>query len=95
MRITEAQARLLKEGVREYLPQASVYLFGSRADDAKRGGDIDVLVIGERPLEPVESGRVKAKFYERFGEQKMDIVSFAEGEHTAFRDLIESEAVPL
>ena len=50
-----------------------VLLFGSRVDDSKKGGDIDLYVITDNP-----SYEKKTKFWielqERLGEQKIDII---------------------
>jgi uncharacterized protein len=95
MRIGKKEAALLKNAVQNILPDAGVYLFGSRVDDSKKGGDIDVLVIASRPLTELEKSRVKSEFYARFGEQKIDIVSLGRDEKSAFRDVVELTAVPL
>ena len=95
MRIAELQASALKESVRAILPHARVYLFGSRADDTKRGGDIDVLVVGDRQLDLLERVRIKRAFYNRFGEQKIDIVSFAHEDRDPFREIAEAKAILL
>lgn len=51
MRLTEEQRRLIRDTVASALgPQARVRLFGSRLDDARRGGDIDLLVEVPAPL---------------------------------------------
>lgn len=45
MRITEETRAIITATVRKYIPQAEkIILFGSRTDDTKRGGDIDLLV---------------------------------------------------
>lgn len=45
MRLTPEQQEIIRQATREaYGPQARVWLFGSRVDDAKRGGDIDLLI---------------------------------------------------
>lgn len=45
MRLTESQQMIIKSAVARIVSADSrVWLFGSRADDARRGGDIDLLV---------------------------------------------------
>ena len=52
MRLTEDQRRVIKQLAREAVGEdARVLLFGSRTDDTRRGGDIDLLVESPRPLE--------------------------------------------
>ena len=50
MRITQEQARLIREEVRGNLgADARIWLFGSRVDDTRRGGDLDLYIeIGGR-----------------------------------------------
>jgi predicted nucleotidyltransferase len=54
---------------------AKVYLFGSRANDKKRGGDID-LYIETRLKKNIVQRKIKmlGKLHEILGEQKIDIV---------------------
>lgn len=45
MRLTPKEAEIIRSAARQVLGAgARVYLFGSRADDAERGGDIDLYV---------------------------------------------------
>ena len=48
-----------------------VYLFGSRTDDIKRGGDIDLLVRKKGILECV---RMMAKLKLALGDRKIDVI---------------------
>lgn len=49
MRLTEAQCKLIKFTVADVIGEESrVWLFGSRVDDTKRGGDIDLLIETEQ-----------------------------------------------
>lgn len=95
MRISRNEATLLKDEIRAHVPDADVYLFGSRADDASRGGDIDVLVTGSRKLTLGEESDVRMAFCNKFGEQKIDIVSYLRDEDSPFRRVAEEHAVLL
>lgn len=50
MRLDEQQTRIIKSVVaREFEPDAGIWLFGSRADDTRRGGDVDLYVETRYP----------------------------------------------
>lgn len=52
MRLTDEQRATILRVVAEIAgPQARTRLFGSRVDDSKRGGDIDLLVELDTPVE--------------------------------------------
>ncbi|MDX8385230.1 MAG: nucleotidyltransferase domain-containing protein [Gallionella sp.] len=45
MRLTENERLLIKSIISKiFEPDASIWLFGSRLDDSKRGGDVDLYV---------------------------------------------------
>ena len=45
MRLTDAQSQTIIQSVQRHLSQASrIWLFGSRLDDTKKGGDLDLFV---------------------------------------------------
>ena len=54
-------------------PKAAIYLFGSRVDDSKKGGDIDLLVLSGL-LGFSDKRRIKVRLYELMGEQKIDLI---------------------
>lgn len=43
MRVKTEHIKFLKRSIKKYLPDAAIYLIGSRADDGLKGGDIDIL----------------------------------------------------
>ncbi len=53
-----------------------VYLFGSRTDDSKRGGDIDLLIRTDESEKKGVLARVRliAKLKQLLGDQKIDVV---------------------
>ena len=77
MRIGREYITFLKHRIQARLPGADVRLFGSRADDNKRGGDIDILVVGDTRLSLLERVSLKAEFHRAFGMRKIDITSFS------------------
>ena len=77
MRLTIKEQVTIRELTEKYFGKGStVRLFGSRVDDSKRGGDIDLYI------EPVKTSKknsyLKAKLWANLqlelGEQKIDIV---------------------
>lgn len=77
MRLTEEEATIIKEIVREIFgPDASVILFGSRVDDNARGGDIDLLICSETPVSEREHKALKlvARLQIRLGDQPIDVL---------------------
>lgn len=77
MRLTpQEQEALLKSFQATYGASDHIWLFGSRADDSKRGGDIDLYIETNLPTE--EAIKAKFKFLrilqDAIGEQKIDIV---------------------
>ena len=55
-----------------------MFLFGSRVDDNKRGGDIDLLIETPQPMPPAElvdhRTRFVSRLYRELEEQRIDIV---------------------
>ena len=48
MRLKTFEVAAIKDAVYEFDQEAKIYLFGSRADDAKRGGDIDLFILSNK-----------------------------------------------
>ena len=93
MRLTKEQACFLKTKILQYLPKSRVYVFGSRAYNEKKGGDIDILVLDNTTLSLEQKRNIKIEFYKKFGEQKIDIVSFTHDDQSAFKQLVLDEAI--
>jgi predicted nucleotidyltransferase len=76
MRLTTKQQQDIKEIVTNIDSSAKVYLFGSRADDSKKGGDVDLLVqLDHDAEEPAMLGaRVSTRVSRGMWGRKVDVV---------------------
>ncbi|MBT8419413.1 MAG: nucleotidyltransferase domain-containing protein [Gammaproteobacteria bacterium] len=78
MRLTARQIDIIKQTTAEILGEsAEVWLFGSRTDDNKRGGDIDLLIrppARDSKQALMEKIRLLVRLEQRLGECKIDIV---------------------
>ena len=73
MRLTQEEILIIKESIHQLDPKAKIYLFGSRVDVKKRGGDIDLLILS-KILTPKDTLTIKHSFFKEMEEQKVDIV---------------------
>jgi len=78
MRLTEEQVEIIRQGVIKYFGEKSVvYLFGSRVDDTKKGGDIDLLVEADYSSEEMFLKKINllTELQMKLGERKIDIIT--------------------
>jgi predicted nucleotidyltransferase len=87
MRVKDEKLQFLKKTIKEYLPDAAIYLIGSRVNDNLKGGDIDILVIGNKGLTGQEKRKIRLAFCKEMGEQKLDIISFGNSDSSTFKEL--------
>ncbi len=93
MRLSDIERNTIKNSLKGIDPDALVYLFGSRVDDEKKGGDIDLLVFSEK-MGLRKKIAFQAKLWQRLGEQKIDVV-IPNKENLSFVKFIKEQAVPL
>ncbi len=73
MRLKDSEQLAILSTVKRLDENARVYLFGSRVDDTKKGGDIDLLIMSS-VLNRNDNRTIKMKLYELLGELKIDLV---------------------
>lgn len=76
MRLSKEQTNIIKKAVKENFGEnAVVYLFGSRTDDKKRGGDIDLYIETDKKKDLLEKKiKMLVQLHKNLGEQKIDII---------------------
>jgi len=91
MRLKDSERTLIKKVVSEFDPDSRVFLFGSRVDDRKKGGDIDLIVITNRNSF-LDRLHLKVKLKETLGDQKIDLI-LTDGKGDPFVDMIKENAI--
>ena len=82
MRLQPDEVARIRETVRRVAgAQAEVWLFGSRLDEAARGGDVDLLVSLPHPVErpAVLAARLEAELSRALDGRRVDVVLEAPG----------------
>ena len=78
MRLSEKQILTIKNIIRDNFGEdAKLILFGSRLDDAGRGGDIDLLVLADFAEEELFLRKLKTlgQLQRALGDQKIDLLT--------------------
>lgn len=94
MRLTHTERMFLKEKLASLSGEAKLFLFGSRVDDSKKGGDIDLFVVSQT-LTKKDLRKLRVAFFKVFDEQKMDIVLDDGSFLNPFHKMIFNKAVAL
>jgi len=95
MRIDDKTKYFLKQSIGVKIPGAKLYLFGSRANDAALGGDIDIMILTNYLVDKKIFRTIRVDFYKEFGWQKLDLVNFTFSDTSIFRQLIQPNAIEL
>ena len=78
MRLSSSERNLLRQAARDaFEPEVALRLFGSRLDDARKGGDIDLL-LETRMVDAAQIAKAQVRFLSRvytlMVEQKIDLL---------------------
>jgi len=87
MRLTQSEITLIKDTIKKYINDAKIYIFGSRLDDSKKGGDIDIFIITDKKVTLQIETKIKF-FLEEELLKPIDLVF-----HRDFEREIEKEAL--
>jgi len=75
MRLSQFQIESIQKVFQDIFKNGEIYLFGSRVDNTKKGGDIDLYIVPQN-LDNLAKKRVDFLVYLKrlIGEQKIDVV---------------------
>ena len=73
MRIQPEERAAIVSTITSFDKESEIFLFGSRLDDSKRGGDIDVLVKSDVICRKMLA-HIEHELFRKIDEQKIDFV---------------------
>ena len=94
MRISEIEKTTIVNAILEKDRNAQIFLFGSRTDDFKKGGDIDILVQSDK-IGLLEIVKIKSVIFKNIPEQKIDLLISKSNETNHFVDFISNQLISL
>jgi predicted nucleotidyltransferase len=75
IRLKEQQQHTIKQLAKEFFDSSKVMIFGSRADETQRGGDIDIYIQTDKKEDILKLKIAFLREFEKlFGEQKVDLL---------------------
>jgi predicted nucleotidyltransferase len=74
LRVSKSEIEIIKTSILKTLPNSKIYLFGSRVDDNKRGGDIDIFVEADRDSSLKERIDILTDIEVNGVERKVDLI---------------------
>ncbi len=96
MRLSKEQVQLISEVIHRHAgADAEAYLFGSRLDDAAKGGDVDLFLETAEPIPLIQRAKIKMQLEAQLG-LPVDLVCKARvAAATAFQTIARQNAVKL
>ena len=83
IRLSKDEIDKIKSIIKSYDQNARIFIFGSRTDLTKKGGDIDMLVISDK-IDYAIRRKIRVDMFIAFGDRKIDIVITDNPEKTEF-----------
>jgi hypothetical protein len=79
MRLNHSEIAGIKKAIVEFIPHENfqLFLFGSRIDESKKGGDIDLLLIVDESFKDDllrQKHMLLAEIKDAIGDQKVDLI---------------------
>ncbi|MFK5975255.1 MAG: nucleotidyltransferase domain-containing protein [Sulfurovum sp.] len=78
MRLSQKEIEATRVSFLKTFGRGEIYLFGSRVDDTKRGGDIDLYIVLEKdmPFTTIFDKKIDflVELKQKIGDQKIDVI---------------------
>lgn len=77
IRLTPKEIEIISEAVYGFDKNAGIILYGSRTDESKKGGDIDLLVLSDK-ISYESRRKIKVELINKLGDRKIDLIVSAD-----------------
>ena len=95
MRISSENIAKIKEIFSKHFTNGKILLFGSRTDDKKKGGDIDLLILSDEKLKFNQISNFRFDLQKQIGDRKIDILNYQFNEKSIFLENIIEKAIEI
>jgi predicted nucleotidyltransferase len=97
MRLSQNQISAILKTKELFFPEAKIYLFGSRVDDTRSGGDIDLYILSETSISEGVKKRIDflVMLKSLIGDQKIDVVLAEQSQNRLIDRIARQEGVLL
>jgi predicted nucleotidyltransferase len=75
MRLANEEQSVISDTIYQSDADAQIYLFGSRVNDAAKGGDIDLLVLSKK-INLMAKLDILVQLHQKLGDRKIDIAVY-------------------
>ncbi len=73
LRLSPCEINSIKSVIKSFDPDAKIFIFGSRTELHKKGGDIDLLVISKK-INYSMRRKIRVELFLKLGDRKIDLI---------------------
>ncbi len=97
MRLSDRIQKLIVDGIRKSFGDTEIYLFGSRTDESKKGGDIDIALVLDINKNEFRQKKIQFKKYlfQKGYDLKIDLLQWNKNIDSLLQKEIETNHVLL
>jgi len=95
MRLSKNQILAILKAKELLFPNSKIYLFGSRIDDSRTGGDIDLYILSENRVLNGVKKRIDFLIFLKslIGDQKIDVVLADNSQNRLIDQIVKKEGI--
>jgi len=95
MRLSTNQILAILKAKESFFPNSQIYLFGSRTDNSRTGGDIDLYILSENRVSNSVKKRIDFLILLKslIGDQKIDVILANQSQNRLIDKIVKKEGI--